>query len=306
MTSSASANKRAGLLLLIALAFGGAVAVTSAGAADRNTVDLVNRKVLRVCSDPANTPFSNENGEGFENKIAAIVADELKLSVEYTYFPQAVGFVRRTLAAKACDIIIGFAQGDDLVLNTNAYYRSIYAIVYRKGQGLDGLDSLQDPRLKGKRIGFMPNTPPGDLIARNGLMQTAKAYALFVDRRFFSPAEDMMKDIRSGDISAGVIWGPMGGYFAKRGGEDLVVVPMLKDAAGSHTRLTFRISMGVRNGEDEWKRELNRVIAKRQGDIDAVLLEYGVPIIDEQDKPITEPRRSAAAVAPGETRAVQR
>lgn len=305
MTSSASANNRAGILLA-ALALGSALAVSTAGAADRNTVDLVNRKVLRVCSDPANMPFSNENGDGFENKIASIVADELKLSVEYTYFPQATGFVRRTLAAKACDVIIGFAQGDDLVLNSNAYYRSIYALVYRKGQGLDGLDSLEDSRLKGKRVGFMPNTPPGDLVARNGLMAMAKAYALFVDRRFFSPAEDMMKDIRSGEIAAGVIWGPMGGYFAKRGGEDLVVVPMLKDMSAGKSRLAFRISMGVRNGEDEWKRELNRVIAKRQGDIDAVLLEYGVPIIDEQDKAITEPRRSAAAAAPAETKAVQR
>ena len=305
MTSSASANNRAGILLA-ALALGSALAVSTAGAADRNTVDLVNRKVLRVCSDPANMPFSNENGDGFENKIASIVADELKLSVEYTYFPQATGFVRRTLAAKACDVIIGFAQGDDLVLNSNAYYRSIYALVYRKGQGLDGLDSLEDSRLKGKRVGFMPNTPPGDLVARNGLMAMAKAYALFVDRRFFSPAEDMMKDIRSGEIAAGVIWGPMGGYFAKRGGEDLVVVPMLKDMSAGKSRLAFRISMGVRNGEDEWKRELNRVIAKRQGDIDAVLLEYGVPIIDEQDKAITEPRRNAAAAAPAETKAVQR
>ena len=98
----------------------------------------------------------------------------------------------------------------------------------------------------------------------------------------------------------------MGGYFAKRGGEDLVVVPMLKDMSAGKSRLAFRISMGVRNGEDEWKRELNRVIAKRQGDIDAVLLEYGVPIIDEQDKAITEPRRNAAAAAPAETKAVQR
>lgn len=286
---------------------GSALAASSASAADQHTVDLVNRKVLRVCSDPANLPFSNEKGEGFENKIANIVADELKLSVEYTYFPQATGFVRRTLASKVCDIIIGFAQGDDLVLNTNAYYRSIYAIVYRKGQGLDGLTALDDTRLKGKRIGFMPNTPPGDIMAHNGLMPLGKAYALFVDRRYFSPAEDMIKDIRSGEIAAGVLWGPIGGFFARRGGDDLVVVPMTADMAKNpRTRLAFRISMGVRNGEDEWKRELNRVIAKRQGDIDAVLLEYGVPIIDEQDKPITEPRRSAAAVAPGETRAVQR
>ncbi len=306
MTSSASANKRAGLLLLVALAFGGAVAVPSASAADRNTVDLVNRKVLRVCSDPANMPFSSENGEGFENKIASIVAEELKVPVEYTFFPQAVGFVKRTLSAKACDVIIGFAQGDDLVLNTNAYYRSSYVIVYRNGQGLDGLDSLSDPRLKGKRVGLIAGTPPSALVARYGLMEKAKPYRFVVDRRFESPSQDMIRDIRSGEIDVGILWGPIGGYFATTGGEKLAVIPLTKDESATHMRLAFRISMGVRNGEDEWKRELNRVIAKRQGDIDAVLLEYGVPLIDEQDKPITEPRRSAAAAAPSEAKAVQR
>lgn len=295
MTSSVSANKFLSHLVLV-VALGGALTGT-ADAADRSTVDLANRKVLRVCSDPANMPFSSEKGEGFENKIANIVADELKLAVEYTYFPQAVGFVRRTLAAKACDVIIGFAQGDDLVLNTNAYYRSAYAVVYRKGNGLDGLETLDDPRLKGKRVGYMANTPPGDLVARYRLMGQAKAYALVVDRRFFSPAEDMIRDIRSGEIEAGLLWGPIGGFFATRGGEKLVVQPLIKEPPAARTRLAFRISMGVRNGEDEWKRELNRVIAKRQGDIDAALLDFGVPLLDEQDQIIAKPRTGSAATS---------
>lgn len=295
MTSSVSANKFLSRLVLV-VALGGALTGT-ADAADRSTVDLANRKVLRVCSDPANMPFSSEKGEGFENKIANIVADELRLAVEYTYFPQAVGFVRRTLAAKACDVIIGFAQGDDLVLNTNAYYRSAYAVVYRKGNGLDGLETLDDPRLKGKRVGYMANTPPGDLVARYRLMGQAKAYALVVDRRFFSPAEDMIRDIRSGEIEAGLLWGPIGGFFATRGGEKLVVQPLIKEPPAARTRLAFRISMGVRNGEDEWKRELNRVIAKRQGDIDAALLDFGVPLLDEQDQIIAKPRTGSAATS---------
>jgi len=284
---------------------GSVLAALPAAAADQKTVDLVNRKVLRVCSDPANMPFSNDKGEGFENRIASIIADEMKLPVEYTFFPQATGFVRRTLAAKACDVIVGYAQGDEMVLNTNAYYRSTYAIIYRNNNGLDGVESLADPRLKGKRIGYMPNTPPGTLIAQNHLMGTAKAYPLFVDRRYFSPAEDMIKDIRSGEIDAGVMWGPMAGYFAGRGGEALAVTPMLADMAKSHTRLAFRISMGVRNGEDQWKRELNRIIAKRQGDIDAALLEFGVPLLDEQDKSITAPRRAASAAEPPTTAAAR-
>lgn len=260
----------------------------AASAQEGQRVDLVNRRVLRVCADPANMPFSNEKGEGFENKVAEIVADELKIPVEYTWFPQATGFVRRTLFAKACDVIIGFAQGDELVLNTNAYYRSTYALLYRPNSGLDGVESLSDPRLKGKKIGIVAGTPPGDIMAQNGLMTLAKPYPLTVDRRFESPAERMIEDIRKGEIDAGVLWGPIAGYFASRGGEELVVKPLLKESAGP--RMAYRITFGVRNGEDEWKRQLNQVIAKRQGDINAVLLKYGVPLLDEQNNQITAPR----------------
>jgi quinoprotein dehydrogenase-associated probable ABC transporter substrate-binding protein len=276
----------------VALAVLGLLVVASGfavNAQEGHRVDLVNRRVLRVCADPANMPFSNEKSEGFENKIADIVADELKLPVEYTWFPQATGFVRRTLFAKACDVIIGFAQGDELVLNTNAYYRSTYALLYRPNSGLDGVESLSDPRLQGKKIGIVAGTPPGDIMAKNGLMTLAKPYPLTVDRRFESPAERMIEDIRKGEIDAGVLWGPIAGYFAKRGGEELVVKPLLKESAGP--RMAYRITFGVRNGEDDWKRQLNQVIAKRQGDIDAVLLQYGVPLLDEQNNQITAPRR---------------
>lgn len=253
-------------------------------------VDLVNRNVLRVCSDPANMPFSNAKGEGFENKIASLVAAELKLPIEYVYYPMATGFIRRTLFAKACDIVIGYAQGDEMVLNTNAYYRSTYALVYRAGQGLDGVTMLNDPRLQGKRVGVIAGTPPANIMAKVGLMQFAKPYSLVVDRRFESPSEDMIKDIRSGEIAAGVFWGPIGGYFGSRGGEKLTVVPIGDEGLGS-SRLAFRITMGVRAGEDDWKRQLNGIIAKRQGDIDQILLDYGVPMIDEQNKQIIEARR---------------
>ena len=190
-------------------------------AAEGQRLDLVNRAALRVCSDPANMPFSNEKGEGFENKIAEIVAAELKVPVEYTWFPQATGFIRQTLFAKRCDVVIGYAQGDELVLNTNHYYRSTYALVYRAGSGLDGVDSLADPRLKDKRIGVVAGTPPGNVMARLGLIERAKPYPLMVDRRYDSPGERMIADIRSGDIDAGVLWGPIAGYFAARGGESL-------------------------------------------------------------------------------------
>jgi quinoprotein dehydrogenase-associated probable ABC transporter substrate-binding protein len=258
-------------------------------AAETGRADLVNREVLRVCSDPANLPFSNEARQGFENKIATLVADELKLPLEYTWFPQATGFVRQTLFAKRCDLIIGYAQGDDLVLNTNHYYRSGYVLVHRQGQGLDGVDALADERLKTKRIGVVAGTPPGNIMAMLGLMQRAKPYPLVVDRRFEAPAEQMIADIRSGEIDAGILWGPIGGYFASRGGEALTVTPLLKETIGP--RMAYRITFGVRNHEDDWKHRLNELIAKRQGDIDTILLDFGVPLLDEEATPITSPRR---------------
>jgi len=259
-----------------------------ARAAEGHRSDLVNRLSLRVCADPANMPFSNEKGEGFENKIAEIVAAELKVPVEYVWFPQATGFIRQTLFAKRCDVVMGYAQGDELVLNTNAYYRSAYTLVYRKGTGLDGVDHLADERLKDKRIGLIAGTPPTSIMLSLGLIGRAKPYPLMVDRRYDSPAERMIADIRSGEIDAGVLWGPIAGYFAGNGGEQLVVLPLLKETIGP--RLAYRITFGVRPGEDDWKRELNAIIAKLQGKLDAVLLQYGVPLLDEQDHPITQPR----------------
>jgi quinoprotein dehydrogenase-associated probable ABC transporter substrate-binding protein len=233
-------------------------------------------------------PFSNEKGEGFENKIAEIVAAELNVPIEYLWFPQATGFIRQTLFSKRCDVVMGYAQGDDLVLNTNAYYRSAYTLVYRKGAGLDGVDHLADERLKDKRVGLIAGTPPASIMLTLGLMGRAKPYPLMVDRRYDSPAERMIADIRSGEIDAGVLWGPIAGYFAAKGGEPLAVVPLLKETTGP--RLAYRITFGVRPGEDDWKRELNALIAKLQGKLDAVLLQYGVPLLDEQDHPITAPR----------------
>ena len=251
--------------------------------------DLVNRTALRVCADPANMPFSNDKNEGFENKIAEIVAAELKVQVEYTWFPQATGFIRQTLFAKRCDVVIGYAQGDELVLNTNHYYRSTYALLYRAGTGLDGVVSLADPRLKDRRIGVIAGTPPGSIMAQLGLIQRAKPYPLMVDRRHDSPGERMINDIRSGDIDAGVLWGPIAGYFAARGGDKLLVVPLLKETGTP--RMAYRITFGVRNLEDDWKHQLNAVIAKRQSDIDALLLQFGVPLLDEQSNLITQPRQ---------------
>ncbi|MBS0250758.1 MAG: substrate-binding domain-containing protein [Proteobacteria bacterium] len=267
----------------------------AAQAAEIPKADLVNRKELRVCADPADLPFSNQKGEGFENKIANIIGDELKLPVVYTWFPKATGFIRMTLNAKRCDLVIGWGQGDDMVLNTNAIYRSTSALIYKKGTGLDGVESLSDPRLQGKRIGMQQGSAGATLAAKYGLMANVHGYPMIVDRRYENPAEDMMNDIRKGDIAAGILWGPMATYWAKRDGEPLVVVPLVKDNGAA--RIAFRITMGVRNGDDNWKRRLNEVIRKRRADIDKVLLDYGVPLLVDDDtstEMVTKPRQSEA------------
>jgi quinoprotein dehydrogenase-associated probable ABC transporter substrate-binding protein len=275
---------RAAVVAVIAAApmlAGGALAGASPAAAA--TSDLVERKVLRVCSDPANMPFSNTKGEGFENKIADLIGQKLGIPVEYTWFPQATGFVRRTLGENRCDIIIGFAQGDELVQNTNHYYRSTYVLVVKKGGPLDGVTSLSDPRLKDTHLGVIAGTPPATILARNGLIGNARPYPLTVDRRFEAPAEKMIADIASGEIDGGLLWGPIGGYYATRGEVPMQVVSLAKEPG---TRMTYRITLGVRQRDQDWKRELNRLIRENQGEINKILASYGVPLLDESDAPI--------------------
>jgi quinoprotein dehydrogenase-associated probable ABC transporter substrate-binding protein len=249
------------------------------------SIELVDPKVLRVCADPHNLPFSNEKGEGFENKIAELLAAKLGKTLAYSFFPQATGFVRMTLGSHRCDVIIGFPQGDDLVQGTNPYYRTAYAIISKRGSGLDDVASLSDPRLKGKRIGIVAGTPPATNMAVNGLMGSAKPYPLVIDTRIDSSAEAMVKDVSAGEIDAGILWGPMAGYYAKHADPPLQLTPLVKETSGP--KLAYRIGMGVRGADQNWKRLLNRLIQENQAAINQILLDFGVPLLDENDQPIT-------------------
>jgi len=249
------------------------------------SIELVDPKVLRVCADPRNLPFSNEKGEGFENKLGELFAEKLQKKLDYMYFPQATGFVRMTLAAHRCDVIMGFPQGDDLVQGTNPYYRTAYALVAKQGSGLDDVATLEDARLKGKHIGIVAGTPPATNMAVAGLMANARPYPLMIDTRFDSSSAAMIKDLMSGEIDAGVLWGPMAGYYAKQASPPLHVTPLVKETSGP--RLAFRIGMGVRPADQNWKRQLNRLIQENQPAINKILLDFGVPLLDENDRPIT-------------------
>ncbi len=254
--------------------------------ANEPTIELIDPQVLRVCADPHNLPFSNEQGEGFENKLAEMLAAKLGKKLAYTFFPQATGFVRMTLGAHKCDVIIGFPQGDELVQNTNPYYRTAYALVVKAGAGLDDVDKLSDERLKGKRIGIVAGTPPATYLAMNGLLGQVRPYHLMIDTRVDSSAVSMMQDLEKDAIDAGVLWGPMAGFYAKQAKTPVRVTPLLKETGGP--RLVFRMTMGVRAADQNWKRTLNRFIQENQPEINKLLIGFGVPLLDERDQPITE------------------
>jgi quinoprotein dehydrogenase-associated probable ABC transporter substrate-binding protein len=259
-------------------------ALGQTAATDDLSIELVDPQVLRVCADPRNMPFSNEKGEGLENKLAELFAAKLNKKLDYVYFPQATGFVRMTLGAHRCDVIMGFPQGDDLVQGTNPYYRTAYALVSKTGTGLDDVTTLDDARLKSKHIGIVAGTPPATNMAVNGLMVNAKPYPLVIDTRIDSSALAMIKDLTSGDIDAAILWGPMAGFYAKNANPPLHVTPLVKETTGP--RLVYRIGMGVRSADQNWKRQLNRLIQENQPAINKVLLDFGVPILDENNRPI--------------------
>ena len=249
------------------------------------SIELVDPKVLRVCADPRNLPFSNEKGEGFENKLAELFAAKLQKKLDYMYFPQATGFVRMTLGAHRCDVIMGFPQGDDLVQGTNPYYRTAYALVSKSGSGLEDVTVLNDARLKGKHIGIVAGTPPATNMAANGLMTSAKPYPLMIDTRVDSSAEAMISDLNKGEIDAAILWGPMAGFYAGKSNPPLHVTPLVHEKTGP--QLVYRIGMGVRRADQNWKRLLNRMIQENQPEINKIMSGYGVPLLDENNQPIT-------------------
>ncbi len=251
------------------------------GAEDpKGSIELIDPKVLRVCADPNNLPFSNQAGQGFENKLAEFLAKKLGKELAYAYYPGATGFIRNTLNAHLCDVVLGIPQGDDLVQPTNPYYRTSYAVVYRAGSDLEGLKTLGDPRLgkDHRRIGLVANTPPGNVLARYGLLSSVKSYPLMVDTRFDSSSADMIRDLQNNVIDAAVLWGPIAGYYVKNSGGRLKDALLLEETGA---RMSFRIGMGVRHSDQEWKRELNRIIAQNQNEIDRLLGDFGVPLLDE-------------------------
>lgn len=256
-----------------------APAAAEGGAAP--AAELASTVAFRVCADPGNAPMSMDDGSGFENRIAELFAEELGRPLEYTWYPQSTGFVRRTLGAGVCDVVIGYAQGDELVQNTNHYYSSAYVLVTLADGPLADVTTLRDPRLQGLRLGIIEGSPPVNHVLRVGLLPRAKSYPLFVDRRVENPAGEMLDDLKQGEIDAAVLWGPIGGPLAKAD-PALSMQPLL--AEPGMPKLTYRITMGVRPADQAWKRELNGLIRDNQANIDAILRDAGVPLVDDEGR----------------------
>jgi quinoprotein dehydrogenase-associated probable ABC transporter substrate-binding protein len=263
----------------------GALLVCCVGRATAQTSDLVDRGTLKVCADPNNLPFSDDKKEGFENKIAELIGAELGRSVDYAWFPQVIGFVRNTLRAHLCDLVMGTVAGDEIMQTTTPYYFTTYVILYRSDKGL-AIAGLHDPRLKILRLGVVGGTPPSDLLVRHDLMSHTKPYALMVDTRAESPTHEMVQDVSDGTIDVGFLWGPIAGYYRKHDAIPLTLVPLKNESDGP--RMSYHIAMGVRANEPEWRRGINTVILKRHADIIAILRDYGVPLLDEQGE-LTSP-----------------
>ena len=250
-------------------------------------LELIDPHVFRACADPRNLPFSNEAGEGFENRIADLLAKKLGKGLAYAFYPGATGFIRNTLNARRCDVVMGIPLGDDLVQPTNPYYRTAYVAAYAKDGPLAGLDSLADPRLKTAKIGIVAGTPPVTYLAENGLLGQIKSYALVVDTRFDSPTAQMMDDLDHGVIDVALTWGPIAGYYALHAKTPTALQPLVKESGGP--KLVYRIAMGVRHSDQNWKRDLNKLLSQNRTEIDAILRSYGVPLLDENDKPLPPP-----------------
>lgn len=237
---------------------------------------------LRVCADPNNLPFTNSKGEGFENKIAALLARDLGTRVEYTWFAQRRGFLRNTLSAQKCDVVMGLPAGSDAAWTTTPYYRSSYVFVTRRSRGLR-IHSFDDPRLHSLRVGVElvgddgANTPPAHALSRRGIISNVVGYSVYGDYRTDSPPSAIIAAVARGDIDVAAAWGPMAGYFAARQPVALDVTPVRPQVDGRVLPQTFSIAMATRRRDTARHDRLERFISERRRDIDAILTAYHIP-----------------------------
>lgn len=287
MTRAGFLGYRACRLLLIAVAGLALVALMANTAAQDKTES---RTALRVCQDPNNLPFSNVKGEGIENRIADLFGKALGLPVIYYSFPQRLAFIRNTLKFKLpgadypCDIVMGVPAGYDQVSATKPYYRSTYALVFARGKGLDQVQSaegflkLDRAKLATLRIGLYDRSPASEWLNKHDLVDQGVPYKIMNADPDQYPGEIIEKDLAAGRLDVAIVWGPIASYFARRVKTPTLVVVPMKSEPG--VKFDYQMAMGVRYGEREWKQQIEGLIESKQSEIQAILKEYGVPLVD--------------------------
>jgi mxaJ protein len=240
-------------------------------------------RTLRVCADPNNLPFSNERGEGFENRIVALLGEELGASVEYTWWAQRRGFLRNTLKAGLCDLVPGLPKELEGVRTTAPYYRSTYVFVTRS----DGprVTSFDDPVLRDLTIGVQLvgddgwNTPPAHALSRRGVIDNVRGYSLYGDYREPNPPARIIAAVAEREVDAAVAWGPLAGYFATRQKTPLQITPV-QPQADAKLPMAWDIAMAVRPHDAALQQEIDAALGRRRADVDAILAGYGVPRVE--------------------------
>ena len=240
---------------------------------------------LRVCADPNNLPFTNARLAGFENRLAALVGRDLHADVRYTWWAQRRGFIRNTLKAGLCDVVMGVPTSFDLALTTRPYYRSTYVFVSRADSGRH-IESFDDPALRRLRIGVQmigddySNAPPAHALAQRHIVSNVVGYMVYGDYAQPNPPARIIEAVAKGEIDLAVAWGPLAGYFAAQQPVELTITPVSPQIDLPFLPFVYDISMGVRHGNKPLKEELDRVIERRRGEIDAILAQYHVPRVD--------------------------
>jgi mxaJ protein len=266
-------------LALLAVASAGPAAATEAPARE-----------LAVCADPSNLPFSNDRQEGFENRIASLVAADLHATLRYTWNMQRRSFLRRTLSTGACDVVIGVPAGLQGVMATRPYYTSTYVFVTDKRRSLR-LTGFDDPALRDLKIGLQAlgaegaNTPPASALAQRGLARQVTGFPMWGEEADETPQAHIIEAVASGQIDTAIVWGPFAGYFAKRHGQQLLVTPVVGDPKQPELAFRYAMAMGVRRGDEALLAELQTVLDRRQPEIQAILQTYGIPLVNEVPTP---------------------
>ncbi|WP_235839919.1 quinoprotein dehydrogenase-associated putative ABC transporter substrate-binding protein [Derxia lacustris] len=246
------------------------------------------QRELAVCADPANLPYSNDRGEGFENRIARLLADDLHARLRYAWNLQRRGFLRRTLDAGRCDVVIGAPVGLRGLLLTRPYYASSYVFVTARERGL-ALAGFDDPALRELRIGLQAvgaeggNTPPAMALARRGLVQHITGYPMWAGENEVDPQGRIVDAVASGEIDVAIVWGPFAGWFARRHGDRLALAPVPADPLDPGQRASFDMALGVRRGDTALLAELQAALDRHRPEIDALLRDYGIPLLAAND-----------------------